>query len=494
MSESSRRTSAARPISWAALIANWNGRPAANTNCRSAANTNGPVVYAYDSVNGPDGDPEERSQLDWALFYARRDMRVFPVAADKKPLTAHGFKDAATEEKQIREWWRKWPYADVGWAVPSDVVVVDLDVKHQKNVIAEFEKRMGCSCADLETPLASSPTGGRHAVFGANGHKYANTVRVDGCAIDLRTEGGYIVLPGATNGRRWLKPLDGPRANAPDWVPTAGNRRAKAAPAPSPNGANGAGGDDPDALAFLEEACTAIGAASNGDQEKTLHRKCYAVGGLVGAKRLRQETALARLWDAAAAMTVYRDNEPWGDLTGKVRASLEAGSQKPWSPRLVIEITGGDLAREADEAEQALSRACEPIFTRNLTLVRAVPHDAPASQDRRTSVTILKTVNVDVMTDWLSKYADFVKKDGRGGKIVRVDPPERVARIVLNRANATIFPPITGVITTPTLRPDGSILEQEGYDAATRLFLTLDKGFKLPPIADKPTQKDAGGR
>ena len=72
-----------------------------------------------------------------------------------------------------------------------------------------------------------------------------------------------------------------------------------------------------------------------------------------------------------------------------------------------------------------------------------------------------------------------------------VDPPERVAKIILARANAKMFPQIAGVITTPTLLDDGSILEQEGYDAATRLFLTLDREFKMPPIASKPTRHDA---
>jgi Bifunctional DNA primase/polymerase, N-terminal len=374
---------------WRRLLADWRRRPI------GPAIAVGLYGYAFDSVHGLDGDPEERSPLDWALFYARRGMRVFPVKANRKPLTEHGFINATTDEKQIREWWRKWPHADVGWAVPSNVVVTDLDVKHQSDVIAEFERRMGRSCGELETPQASSPTGGLHAIFGANGHKYANAVRVDGCAIDLRTEGGYIVLPGANNGRRWLKSLDTPMADAPDWVPTAG--KAKAAPAASFQGAKGADADDPAALVFLDQACAAIRAAKNGEQETTLHRKCFAVGGLVGAGWLKRETAEMRLLDAANAMPAYR--EPWGDLAAKVLASLGGGSQKPWSPRPVIEIAAGDLAREADEAEHALDRAGLPIFTRNFTLVRPVTEDAPASHNRRTRVTILKSVNVDVMID-----------------------------------------------------------------------------------------------
>ena len=467
---------------WAMLFANWQDR--------SAANANGPVEAAYDSIDGLGVGSDKRSPLDWALFYAGRSMRIFPVKADRKPLTNHGFKEATTDEKQTRAWWRMWTHAEAGWAVPGDIVVVDLDVKHQSDIIQEFERRTGRTCHEIATPQATTPTGGLHLIFKANGHKFGNSVRVDGCAIDLRTEGGYIVLPGADNGRRWLKPLDTPLADAPEWLSTAGKRRAKAAaPVGSSKGPNGAGADDPVALAFLDEACSAIAAAPNGEQEATLHRKCFAVGGLVGAGRLREERARARLIDAANAMHAY--GKPWGDLTDKVCASIARGMEQPWSPRPVIEIAGGDLARGADEAEHALARAGLPIFSRNFTLVRPVTEDAPASHNRRTRVTILKPISVDIMIDWLSRHADFRRYDGRSKKMVRVDPPERVARIILARANAKMFPQIAGVITTPTLRPDDSIIEQEGYDAATRLFLTLDAEFKLSPVADRPTREEA---
>ena len=32
----------------------------------------------------------------------------------KHPRTEHGFKDATTNESKIREWWAKWPSANIG--------------------------------------------------------------------------------------------------------------------------------------------------------------------------------------------------------------------------------------------------------------------------------------------------------------------------------------------------------------------------------------------
>ena len=340
-------------------------------------------------------DPLSQTPLEFALLYAKAGLSIFPVRANKKPLTPHGLKDATTDEAIIRAWWTKWPHADIAWAVPADILVVDLDSKHDD--IAKFERHDGRTLASIETPTATTPSGGRHVFFNANGHEYRNGTRVEGCC-DLRTQGGYVVLPGAENGREWLKSLDGPWAPAPEWLPHGKERKAFEH---APNGAaSGNIGDDPAALAFLDEACTAIRDAKRGEQEATLHKKCFAVGGLVGAGRLRDQTALARLIEAANAMPAYGD--PWGELTAKVEGSLARGQERPWSPRPVIEIVGGDLAREADDAEHALVRAGLPIFTSNTTLVSPVTEEATASHNRRTSVTILKPANVDLMTDWLS--------------------------------------------------------------------------------------------
>jgi putative DNA primase/helicase len=73
----------------------------------------------------------------------------------------------------------------------------------------------------------------------------------------------------------------------------------------------------------------------------------------------------------------------------------------------------------------------------------------------------------------------------REGK--RCDPPLDIAKIIL--AKAEQFPRLSGVITTPTLRPDGSLLHKPGYDKATGLLLVDPP--KLPRIPDKPTREEA---
>jgi DNA polymerase-1 len=52
------------------------------------------------------------------------------------------------------------------------------------------------------------------------------------------------------------------------------------------------------------------------------------------------------------------------------------------------------------------------------------------------------------------------------------------------------FPPVEGIVETPILRPDGSLLTQPGYDALTRLIYRPAPGVTFPPLTPDPTPED----
>lgn len=266
--------------------------------------------------------PASAAEGEWALAYAAAGMAVFPVKADKKPLTNHGVKDAATDPDQIRAWWKRWLHAEIGWAVPATVVVVDLDCRAGANGLRDFFEHEGISPDALETPVAVTPSGGRHLVFDAKGAPYRNAARVNGSAIDLRTSGGYIVLPLAGNGRRWLKPLSTPLAPALQWLPV------KPPDAPAGEAKPFTGEASPDALDALKRACHAIETAVNGAQETTLNNHAFHIGRRIGAGQLDAGSAIAALNDAAARMPVHRGT--WRDLPAKVAHAVEDGMNEPW--------------------------------------------------------------------------------------------------------------------------------------------------------------------
>ena len=147
----------------------------------------------------------------------------------------------------------------------------------------------------------------------------------------------------------------------------------------------------------------------------------------------------------------------------------------------VITLQAGKLHEIASEAEAALSAAGVPFYARGGEIVRPIIEEVAAFRGRRTKVARLKIVTVDMMRDALSRSARFEKYDGRAKKIVATDPPNEIAKIILARDGDWRFPRLSGVITTTTLRPDGSILSAPGYDLGTGLLL-----LEPPPMPEMP--------
>lgn len=115
---------------------------------------------------------------------------VFPLGQDKKPRTAHGFKDAA----QIAAWGAQWPDALVG--VPtgkaSGVFVLDVDVKNSKDGFSTLRAK-GWNLPATRTHRTRNG-GGAHYLFRIpNGNTLKNSASKLGAGLDTRGDGGYIV-------------------------------------------------------------------------------------------------------------------------------------------------------------------------------------------------------------------------------------------------------------------------------------------------------------
>lgn len=155
-----------------------------------------------------------------------------------------------------------------------------------------------------------------------------------------------------------------------------------------------------------------------------------------------------------------------------------------------ITVEAGRLHVNASDAERALLGANAPLYVRAEKLVRPVVDDLPAAHGRRTKAARLTQVTEATMIDYLSRAARFQKWDGRAKRYAAIDPPPLVAKIILSRDGEWQFRRLAGVITTPTIRPDGTILREPGYDEATQLLL-LDPPV-MPKLPARPSKKMAG--
>jgi uncharacterized protein (DUF927 family) len=119
---------------------------------------------------------------------------VFPLKPDKRPHTAHGFKDATTDPRQIAAWSARWPDALVGVPTgkPSGLFVLDVDVKNGKDGFKALQEK-GWVLPTTRTHRTKNG-GGAHYLFRApDGITLKSSADNLGEGLDTRGDGGYIV-------------------------------------------------------------------------------------------------------------------------------------------------------------------------------------------------------------------------------------------------------------------------------------------------------------
>lgn len=159
----------------------------------------------------------------------------------------------------------------------------------------------------------------------------------------------------------------------------------------------------------------------------------------------------------------------------------------------VIRVVAGELHTNATAGEAAIIAAGLPIYQRGHGLVRPVVQEVPAAKGRMTVSAALHEIGAHGLVDALCGCAKWERYDARAEEWLRVNPPKQVAEVLLSRVGLWTLPKVIGVVTCPTLRPDGSILSAPGYDSATRLYHAADPGLTLRGSVHKPTRTAAEG-
>ena len=157
--------------------------------------------------------------------------------------------------------------------------------------------------------------------------------------------------------------------------------------------------------------------------------------------------------------------------------------------RPAIKLASGKLSVTADTAEKVLITVGVPFFERSNTLVRPIIKTVDSFHGRKTETAQFARIDVTYMRDVLGRVAGWYRLDKRDRQWVAVDPPPEVAATILARAGEWKFSTVIGIATAPTLRPDGTVLDQLGYDPVTRLLLIDTQ--QMPPIPERPTKNDA---
>jgi hypothetical protein len=153
-------------------------------------------------------------------------------------------------------------------------------------------------------------------------------------------------------------------------------------------------------------------------------------------------------------------------------------------PEIVI---GPDEARVIDEAIAILARAPE-VYQRGAELVEVIVDD-PTTQGviRGGPIARVHRCPEARVRELLARGAVWLGRDGGDGQRI-VHPPQWVVRGVMARGTWSGIRRLVAVAEAPTMRPDGTLIMEPGYDPATGIYLA--PGVSLA-VVDSPTQADA---
>ncbi len=138
-----------------------------------------------------------------------------------------------------------------------------------------------------------------------------------------------------------------------------------------------------------------------------------------------------------------------------------------------IRVEGGELHRMAEKA-LALIRLDGVIYQRGHELARL-------SGDQ------IQSVGADWLTVYLTRLCRFEKHDKRAKVWESVDCPARLATSICAMAGEWNLPILRAVVSAPFILATGRVVEADGYDAESGLYLDFTGAEYWEPIPTHPT-------
>ncbi len=166
-----------------------------------------------------------------------------------------------------------------------------------------------------------------------------------------------------------------------------------------------------------------------------------------------------------------------------------AGAEAP-DDRVEIVVTTDESV--VNDAAIAALASDDSIFQRGGKLVHVVTGDTHDGIDRPDNAPRILSISLATLRERLTLNARFVtetKTEDGERETKPAHPPKWNVEAVAARGHWSGIRHLAGVVTSPVLRPDGTVLITPGYDPATRLlFDPLGVEF---PILSRPTRDDA---
>jgi hypothetical protein len=204
------------------------------------------------------------------------------------------------------------------------------------------------------------------------------------------------------------------------------------------------------------------------------------------------EACLDEVYSGNGIFEHVKENGGEGYAKKQIAHALnEIPAAKP-GQKAIIRCKAGQRHIINDRTQAALIAAKCPVFYRGGVLVEPLWRWEKTNEDNRealaTSLVKLNPARLSYMTGkHAATYQKYNVKDKRWNAI---DPPKEMIEQLLDLGHWG-FPTIKGIINSPTMRPDGSLLTSPGYDKETQLWYKSSGDIELPVIPEQPTKEDA---
>jgi len=487
-----------------------------------APNTLADAALGVDLILPP-AITDNMSQVDAALALALADIYVFPVdhpglplcagigkthspfspnhQRGKHPCVVWGEK-ATNKEQVIYAHWSGGPRNIGIHCGKSGLVVVDEDR------LGEFKRYADEHGVKIPPTMVVATAKGRHYYFAAREDRpLGNKEGAFGdYAINIRGSNGFVVGPGSVHetGVVYRIEVALPPAPLPDWVITAIQTKNNGHKTTSVDGIvfEDIGGFErfelPEVIKDHHRHTTLIQYASSMRARETP---------LTEAKILIKDA-----WKRCEQPPIARDElteeealDKLEDIYGRYEAGRSEGYQKQGAnardrPRVDVRSD----AHAADWLREELGRGqLAGIFRRDNVLVHTPrmgeegylpPADLGLIDAGPAQVHPITTIGIKSLIE--TRYECWRTTTVREGQeSIKIEVaalfPQQSAQSASEAARLGEYAPhlrdLHSVTHTPTMRPDGSILDIPGYDVGTGMLYLPDPRLTVPPIPDHPT-------
>ncbi len=224
------------------------------------------------------------------------------------------------------------------------------------------------------------------------------------------------------------------------------------------------------------------------------------------------DQAKARLLALYDAIAVSRQDKRWSDRRadaprcvddiyrkeaarkirrqGSAAAPVAGNAGSSTSTCPTIQYTSGQIGEIVDKAEDAFLARRIGVYQRGTLLVRPGHVGFTVRDGRQVKSYRILEIEDHTLVEIMTHAAHWERLDGRTGRWERIDAPMKAAITYRQRKGHWRVPFLSAVINAPTLRSDGSVLEQPGYDAATGL-LFVEPEAPYPAVPSAPSRQDA---